>query len=375
MEQPTEPASAPSALPQANPEPTSILVDSPSALETTTQPADKPVLVEKTVREKPAPTPPPVIHPLAVMVDNYTSARPQSGLGSAAIVYEALAEGGITRFLAIFTHEEAVEVGPVRSTRHYYVYWAAEYNAPLAHVMATNDAQVALARTGLLHLDEYRGDPGFRRSNERRPPFNTYTSPTSGREILASIQKLSPGDLGGIKQQPLDRLRRGARARTVHLSYPPGEHWVDWSYDPAQERYLRSQDGGPHLDASTGEQISAGSVVVLFVPTWVDDYEEGYLDMQLTGAGRALYFQGGLAQEGAWHRTRLRDSTEYYDASGQPFSFAPGPVWVQIVPSGALKASLTYEPGRDSAAGASSRSTRSARLNSSTRVKPDIDRG
>ena len=84
------------------------------------------------------------------------------------------------------------------SARPYYVYWAAEYNAPVVHVMASDDGYAAIVNTGLPDLDEHRGDPGFLRSGDRRPPFNAYTSPAYDRQILASLGALWPGSPGGL---------------------------------------------------------------------------------------------------------------------------------------------------------------------------------
>ena len=80
------------------------------------------------------------------------------------------------------------------------------------------------------------------------------------------------------------------------------------------------------------------------MPAWELAFRGGeyYLDMQLTGAGRAVYFQDGLAVEGAWHKPSLGDFTRYLDPDGEPILFRPGPVWVQVVPSGPLEGTLSY---------------------------------
>src|SRR5919206_1309191 len=110
-------------------------------------------------------------------------ARLQTGLDKADIVYEALAEGGISRFLAIYMltpdfdgGAHADVIGPVRSTRHYFVYLAAEYNATLVHVGASPIGYAALSATDIRNLNESYGDPGIWRSRSRRAPHNAYTS-------------------------------------------------------------------------------------------------------------------------------------------------------------------------------------------------------
>src|SRR5205823_9909671 len=112
------------------------------------------------------------IYPLAVVVENQALTTPQSGLNRADVVYEALAEGGITRFLALFATQAADIVGPVRSARHYFVYWAAEYLAPLVHVGASPQGYAALSASGTSNYDEIKGAKGFWRTRDRLAPHN-----------------------------------------------------------------------------------------------------------------------------------------------------------------------------------------------------------
>jgi hypothetical protein len=280
--------------------------------------------------------------PIAVMIDNFEAARPQSGLAAADVVYEALAEGGITRFLAIYDSPDPGLVGPVRSARHYYVYWAAEYNAPVVHVMASDEGYAALVNTGLADLDEHRGDPGFERSGDRWPPFNTYVLPAQARQILSNDGSLWPGANGGLIQDPELEILDGLPAPDIEINYLTGGHEVRWAYDPVRNRYLRDQDGLPHLDAATGQQITAANVIVQFIPAWQVEFVEGYLDMQLTGQGRAVYFENGVAAEGTWERETLGNHTVYRGPDGLPVLLQPGPTWIQIVPAGPIEGTLTY---------------------------------
>src|SRR5581483_1401572 len=116
--------------------------------------------------------------PFAVVVENHPDARPQSGLSQADVVYEALAEGGITRFLAIFQSQDVKSIGPVRSARTYFNDWAQEWGAVYAHVGGNSDA-LALIKAGIPGVsdaDQFFNDPYFTRISSRRPPHNTYTS-------------------------------------------------------------------------------------------------------------------------------------------------------------------------------------------------------
>ena len=190
-------ASAPVAADDEEPTPTPTATRAPAASSTPTPsptrssgptptPAPTPTPTETTPAEQPPAAP---IYPLAVMVDNFPSSRPQTGLGAADIVYEALAEGGITRFLAIYASRDPELVGPVRSARHYYVYWAAEYNAPLVHVMASDEGYAALVNTGLPDLGVLSTSTAATRASCDRMIGFRRTTPTRRRPSIARFSR------------------------------------------------------------------------------------------------------------------------------------------------------------------------------------------
>ena len=136
--------------------------------------------------------------PIAAMIDNHPYARPESGLAQADIVYEALAEGGITRFLGLFFTQPAEKIGPIRSARHYFIYWADEYNAMYAHCGGYPEAYTAIAATGIADMDDLKGSPGFWRNSDREAPHNLYTSTAALRaEADRRGLKQDKGSTGG----------------------------------------------------------------------------------------------------------------------------------------------------------------------------------
>lgn len=289
------------------------------------------VSVDLAPRQLVAHEPPAPSHGIAVIVENQADARPQSGLHRADIVYEALAEGGISRFLALYLTGEAEVIGPVRSARHYFVHWAREYDAALTHIGASPQGFDALARSGIPSLDETRGGGAIWRSRQRFAPHNAYTS-TAG--IAAALgQRLPTGAWGGLRFKEPDWRYSGEGAPELSLRY-----WFDYQvayrYDAERNRYLRFMVGVPHRDLESGEQLWAASVVVLHMPAQVID-SAGRLDMALTGSGRADYFLDGVHLAGSWRREALAAPTRYLDAEGNEVHFNPGPLWIQVVPSNA----------------------------------------
>ena len=281
-------------------------------------------------------------YPLGVMVENLVDARPQVGLDRADIIYEALAEGGISRFLALYLTQDAEAIGPVRSTRHYFVYAAAEYNAALVFVGASPIGYAALAATGIRTVNESMGDPGVWRSARRSAPHNAYTGTVEARAAADSLGPGGPGSWGPlIFKDPLV-LATGEPATGISIRYPPlGWYDVDYTYDPETNRYLRVMDGYRHRDQFTGEQLAATQVIIQVVPDEVID-REGRLDLVQTGEGRAYYFVDGVMIEGTWTKASYGSRTLFWDTAGNLVRFNPlGTTWIQLVPPEArLKFSL-----------------------------------
>ncbi len=285
---------------------------------------------EPTATPLPVPTGP--FYPVAVMVENMVDARPQSGLSKADIVYEALVEGGISRFMAIYVDGKADVIGPVRSARHYYVYLAAEYNAPYVHIGASPQGYAALDATKLINLDETYGDPGFWRDKSRWAPHNAYTSTDLIRSSLEKVAKVTPGSLAGFQFRSDPKPIQGPEAKGLSIQYAP-DYRVEYRYSPEDKLYRRFMDGLPHKDADSGEQVAPRNLVVQYVSAWVID-DVGRLDMKQVGDGKALYFRDGVVTEGSWHKASYGNVTEWYDAEGNPVLMNPGKIWVQIVPPG-----------------------------------------
>ena len=300
------------------------------------RPAEATATVALAPTPPPTPSSPPIptgtFYPLAVMVENLADARPLSGLTRADIVYEALVEGGITRFMSVYINGESDTIGPVRSSRPYFVYLAAEFNASYVHIGWSPQALGALQATGITDLDEIRGDPGFWRVNTRPAPHNAYTSTALLRSTLDRVRRITPGSTAGFHFRTDPSPIQGPEAAKISIQYAP-DYRVDYLYSPEDRLYRRSMDGLPHEDAETGEQVAARDLVIQYVNAWVID-SVGRLNMTQVGKGKALYFRDGVVAEGSWRKASLGDVTEWYDAKGRPVPMSPGKIWVEIVPPG-----------------------------------------
>lgn len=299
--------------------------------------------------------------PLGVMIENHTEARPQSGLTSADIIYEAVAEGGITRFLAIFYCQDAKYIGPIRSARIYFVDLISEYgNYPLyAHVGGANtpgpaDALGEIRRMGWKNyndLDQFGiSFPYYWQDYERLPGRATehtmYSSTSKLWEFAKNKRKLSNVDEENNRWDEnfvLWQFKEDAPANNPLTKISFGfwenqsEYAVEWVYDKKNNSFKRYNGGRPHLDKNNNQQIEAKNVVVVFMTESVanDGYEKGqHLLYQTTGQGKTIVFQDGKAIEGKWIKKDRFSRMKFYNDKGQEISFNRGQIFIEILPLG-----------------------------------------
>jgi len=272
---------------------------------------------------------------LAIMIENHADARPQTGLAYADVVYEALAEGGITRFIAVFLSGDAPVVGPVRSLRHYFAFMAADYGADVVHIGASPEGFTWRDAMNMGYLDESAGDPGVWRVRTRPPPHNAYTDTAADRAVLAERGRQVNRGWGPLRFSA-DAPRGEAAAENVTLAFLPWTYSVSYAWDAGAARYLRFMEGREHRDAATGEQIAPATVVAQFANVQAIPADPKLrLDVDLVGgSGELVVFSHGTRREGTWSKPAPRTPTTWLDADGNPFVIPPGLVWVELLPLG-----------------------------------------
>ncbi|MEO7617912.1 MAG: DUF3048 domain-containing protein, partial [Candidatus Saccharibacteria bacterium] len=309
-----------------------------------------PVAVQSTPKPTPTPVATPVtkLSPLTglavapeladrpitgVVIENHPDARPQSGLSQAGVVYEALAEGGITRFLAFYGDQQAGALGPVRSVRTYFVDWTLEYDAPLAHAGGNADALDLIGPLGMKNMDGLGiGAPTFYRINDRYSPHNLYTSGS----LLDALEDKYGFKTSTFVVSPRKKDEPGTGAHpTIHIDYSYSGYQVDYKYDPATNDYARALANAPHIDKETGKQIHVKNIVVEYMPTsyGFTRINEQTVMMKTVGTGKAIVFRDGNAVEGTWSKASHNARTELLDASGQAIPLDAGNTWYSIVPN------------------------------------------
>lgn len=280
--------------------------------------------------------------PIAVMVDNNRAAVPQTGLNRADVVIEALVEGGITRFLAVFHSREAARIEPVRSARTPFLHWALEYDALFAHAGSSEetggaDAGRQIREWNVADLDYQGAKPvaadTFARDGAREAPHNVYTSTANLRRAAESrgynrAPTFQPWSFE-LRPPASSVVRLPATRITVGFgSLSP--FTVGWSWDASSHLYRRSQNGGPHLDVATNEQLTASNVVVQYARSYVAD-GVGHVLIDNIGQGRAQLFMDGMVIDATWRKADDASRTRFYSPTGLEIGFRPGATWIEVV--------------------------------------------
>jgi hypothetical protein len=261
----------------------------------------------------------------AIMIENLAgknAARPQSGLYEAGIVYEAVAEAGITRFLALYQEARPEKVGPVRSVRMHFLEWATPYNATIVHAGGAADALEAIRRGRYRDLSESK--TYMYRTKDRIAPHNLYTSFNLLDEFNAS-KGYTSSEFTGFSRKP-ESPSAEVPAGKIEISMSTAGYKVDYTYDVATNSYLRSVGGEAHLDAERG-QIKPKVVVVINLKETTRTGTK-WTNFVTTGSGDAYVFQDGEAVIGSWQRDRTTDGIRFFDKDGKEILLNAGGVWI-----------------------------------------------
>lgn len=297
--------------------------------------------------------------PLGVMIENHEDSRPQSGLSKADVVYEAIAEGGITRFLAVYycgASAEEIQIGPIRSARTYFMDWVSEYgDHPLyAHVGGANrlgpaDALGQIEKYGWKLYNDMNqfsiGYPTYWKDPERFghevATEHTMYSTTEKLWKVSEERGLTDKDKKGNKWDEdfiSWRFADGkplASPEVTNITFPfwagYTKYAVSWSYDSSTNSYKRDNGGEPHKDMNSDEQISASGVVVLFTKAKgpIDEWKHMLYDT--IGRGKILVFQNGQVVEGNWKKDSRTARTKFTDQKGKDITFARGQIWIEAL--------------------------------------------
>jgi hypothetical protein len=272
---------------------------------------------------------------IAAIIENSLEARPQSGLAQADIIFEAIAEGGITRFLAIYHDEKPEAIGPIRSARPYFVSWAHGFEAPLAHAGGSPVALDLIYELGSKDIDEFSNSTPFYRSTERYAPHNLYTSYNNLVQNAESrgLTKAATSPFA-TRQKPTTSPIAAAKI-SVGISGP--QYNSTYTYNATTGSYDRFQYGANHSTAD-GKTISPNAVIAIETYYGIDD--DGIHSVyQVNGDGAALLFQNGTVENITWSKDSA-SSDITFKTNDRLATITPGKTWIVALPD---LARVTYE--------------------------------
>lgn len=304
------------------------------------------------------------LRPIAVVINNFSSSLPQSGIAGADLIYEVLAEGDITRMVVFFQKPEAAKIGSVRSVRDYFVDFALDYDAILVH---HGGSETGYARIKAQHIDDLDGmqleGSAFWRDPVRVSQKGMYehSSYTNAERIEAAIAKYSyrreqnEGDHYGFAFYTEEGLFEDAVRESGADYRPCPEITVPFSrnytrrfiYDPDEKRYDVFNRSGPHVDEELGNgpeaQLHAANILVQYVHMRVIPGDQaGHREVTTTGAGEGLFFTEGGCVPITWERESLTTPTSWFLTEGRPLELNPGLTWICV-----LQSSVKVQTGDD----------------------------
>lgn len=281
--------------------------------------------------------------PVLVTINNHPHARPQSGIADADIVYELLAEGSVTRLLALFQSELPEEIGPVRSSRDYFIDIAKGLDAFYVAHGYSPEAKAMLQNGVVDHINGMQYDGIlFLRSKDRVAPHNSYIS---GENIMTGMEKTKTNPL--LEKVPpftfydsVENVKIETIANSIDVRYGSDEkfHHV-YTYDPETFTYSRQSGGETTVDLHSGEEVAVSNVLFFEAPHRTID-SVGRQEIDLDG-GKAYMFQAGTMKEIEW--TNM-DGVLTPMEEGQPANLVPGRTWIHIIPTKPGLSSITFTP-------------------------------
>lgn len=298
-------------------------------------------------------------------------ARPQAGLNTAGVVFEAIAEAGITRFAAIYQNPTSAVIGPIRSLRMYYLQWDTPFNCTIVHAGGADDALAAVRSGGYRDLTEnytymYRGTYGNRLWNNlfttstllkqynsdngyNTSDVNGFTRMTPEESNKARIDDLVTEKLDITAPAKGNTSELTAKVTNIGLRFGGWANFnVNYTYDANSNKYLRSYESGASHDVyncpneDLGEKNPedvceltqmAPSVVIAMVVNEKKAWDNYHEDITAIGSGDAYVFQNGNAVRGTWKKGSAEDQIKFYNSDGEEIKLAPGQTFVSAVPN------------------------------------------
>lgn len=275
--------------------------------------------------------------PIAIMIDNNVGNDNHAGLQSSYINYEIIVEGGLTRIMALYKDKDVELIGPIRSSRHYFLDYALEHDAIYAHFGWSPYAERDITSLKVDNINGLTEDEPFWRDNTIAAPHNVFTSinkllNTSTKKNYRTttnnwkVLKYNADKIDLAKQDETSLIS----ANTVSIQYSNNEN-RSYTYDSENEYYLRFMNNNAHIDKVTNQQLNYKNIVIMKVENKNLD-NEGRQDLNTTGSGNGYFITNGNALPITWNKSSRTSKTRYTYLDGSEVKFNDGNTFIQVVP-------------------------------------------
>lgn len=275
--------------------------------------------------------------PIAVMIDNNKSAWPQAAINDAYMVYEIIVEGGESRLMALFKNVDLEKIGPVRSSRHYFLDYVMENDAMYAHFGASYIADEQIPQLGINNINGMLEDgTTYKRDTSRNAPHNAFTST---QKILESANKKgyrTTSDQRSVLNYTTDEvlLEDGTDATYVKIPYS-SFNVVEYNYNEETKMYTRTSKGTQQTDLNTGDSIATKNIIITFAENYSVESGSVLQEVKNIGKLKGYYITNGKAIEITCEKTDRRSKTVYKDLQGNEIKVNDGNTFIQICPKNA----------------------------------------
>lgn len=307
--------------PEPEPEPAHVIVREDPNPEPEPEPTTTPSLLTG-MQVKPELAELPVT---AAIIENSPEARPQSGLSEAGVVFEAMVEGSITRFTALYQEKKPDKIGPIRSARRNHIDWLQGFDAAIAHVGGSPVALNRIRDRNIPDLDQFQHSEAYWRSNNRFAPHNMYSSRERLLQIHDKIGHNESSFTGFARKAAEPEAKPDITSVDVQISGPM--YNVRFDYDSESNTYRRFMGGKPHIDQLNNEQITSDVVIIIITEYRRDGIYSVY---ESIGNGTAYIFQDGTLIKGTWEKRSNRENIRFGNENGLPIGINPGNTWITL---------------------------------------------
>lgn len=295
--------------------------------------------------------------PIAVMIDNHSGAWPQANLDKAYLVYEIVVEGGETRLMALFKGQDIDKIGPVRSSRHYFLDYALENDAIYVHHGWSPQAQSDIAKLGINNINGIQeSSSDFWRVKDKSAPHNLFTSTESilkiaerkGYETTSTKEsvlnyvadefdlstKYKNEDITNDTSNVIDTNTMTATTVTIPHSTL---QTVKYEYNAETKTYTRYARNKLQTDYITGEAVTTKNIIITMCDNYTlqDTENKGRQGLKNIGTFDGYYITNGQAIKIKCTKSAREAQTVYKDLEGNEIDVNDGNTFINICPTDA----------------------------------------